>query len=134
MPWLQRFRLLNNRGNDRRQESRCSARFSDPAEMVDRQVSSPRRRACLIDSGIGPLDPEVTRRPPQIRTSPIEAYGSSRLRVHYMTEWTILAGIRGNTRSMPSNCSQLGGRPRLRRPSHLRHSWATCHRSFESMR
>ena len=86
------------------------------------------------ESGIGPLDPEVKRRPPQIRTSPIRAYGSSRLRVHYMTEWTILAGIRGKTRSRPSNWSQVGGRPRLRRPSHLRHSLATSNRSFSSMR
>ncbi len=33
------------------------------------------------DSGIGPSDPKAGRRPPQIRTSPIKAYGSSRLRI-----------------------------------------------------
>ena len=32
-------------------------------------------------SGIGPLDPKVKRRPPQFRTSPIKAYGSSSLRI-----------------------------------------------------
>jgi hypothetical protein len=44
------------------------------------------------------------------------------------------AWIRGNTRSMPWNFSQFGLLPRLRRTSHLRHSFVTSHRSFESMR
>jgi len=37
--------------------------------------------ALLAPSGIGPPDPKAGRRPPQFRTSPIKAYGSSRLRV-----------------------------------------------------
>jgi hypothetical protein len=40
----------------------------------------------LTISEIGPSGPKAGRRPPQNRTSPIKAYGSSRLRVHYMTE------------------------------------------------
>ncbi len=37
------------------------------------------------------------------------------------------AGVNGNTRSIPWNFSQFGGSPRLRRPSHMRHSFATYH-------
>jgi len=50
-----------------------------------------------------------------------------------MTEWTILAGAKGNVRSMSLNRSQFNGLLRLRRPSHLRHNFATCRRSSESL-
>jgi len=85
-------------------------------------------------SGIGPPDPKAGRRPPQIRTSAIDASGSSGLWIRYILECTMQAGIRGNTRSMPWNFSQFGLVPRLRRRSHLRHSLATSYRSFESIR
>jgi hypothetical protein len=79
----------------------------------------------IIASGIGPPDPQAGRRPPQIRTSAIDASGSSGLWVRYILECTMRAGVSGNTRNMPLKFSQFGGSPQLRRPSHMRHGAVT---------
>ena len=78
--------------------------------------------------------PEARRRPPQIRTSAIDASGSSGLWFRYRFEWTTRAGVKGNTRSIALNRFQFGLLPRLRRTSHFRHILATSHRSLSSMR
>ena len=85
-------------------------------------------------SGIGPPDPKAGRRPSLIRTSAINASGSSGLWFHCILECMMRAGNKGKTLSMPWNRSQFGLLLRLRRCSHLRHNFATSYRSRDSMR
>jgi hypothetical protein len=92
------------------------------------------RRLGVIASGIGPPDPKAGRRPPLIRTSAINASGSSGLWFHCILECMMRAGNKGKTLSMPWNRSQFGLLLRLRRCSHLRHNFATSYRSRDSMR